>query len=249
MAPVIFYHYPCPDGIVAALAAHLHFRNGPAAPRFVPMTVFSKIPQRVELAQQLNADDTAYLVDYSGGVEFILALCAKAKRVVLLDHHKTAEEDIAKLTPVPENLETVFDMQRSGATIARDYFNVTETLARETPELAKHIADLFAYVEDVCRSRTFSFGCSFVLFASPRLGVSVCTATQRLSASIEWLTFSVCAGGSLATQIGAKQGIFCGICNRFQGARREQELRHFPTTLDLENFRNHSYRCRRECQA
>ena len=36
----------------------------------------------------------SYLMDFSGGVEFLLKACALAKRVILIDHHKTAQEDL-----------------------------------------------------------------------------------------------------------------------------------------------------------
>lgn len=40
-AAVVAYHYPCHDGIFAALAAHLHFAATGAAVRFVPNRVFA----------------------------------------------------------------------------------------------------------------------------------------------------------------------------------------------------------------
>ena len=40
--PVIAYHFPCPDGIFAALAAHLHFQQrGYTNVRFAPNRVFA----------------------------------------------------------------------------------------------------------------------------------------------------------------------------------------------------------------
>ena len=39
---VIAYHFPCPDGIFAALAAHLHFQQrGHTNVRFAPNRVFA----------------------------------------------------------------------------------------------------------------------------------------------------------------------------------------------------------------
>ena len=39
--PVVLYHYPCPDGVFAALAAHLHFRQSGLDVRWVPNRVFA----------------------------------------------------------------------------------------------------------------------------------------------------------------------------------------------------------------
>ena len=42
----------------------------------------------------LSAGDTVYLLDYSGPAGFPQALAQVAKRVVVLDHHKTAAEQL-----------------------------------------------------------------------------------------------------------------------------------------------------------
>lgn len=41
----VLYHYPCPDGAFAALAAYIYFSHSPAAaaPRFFPNTVYSPL--------------------------------------------------------------------------------------------------------------------------------------------------------------------------------------------------------------
>lgn len=41
MSPVVSYHYPCPDGVFAALAAHLKFEETGAHPVWLPNTVYS----------------------------------------------------------------------------------------------------------------------------------------------------------------------------------------------------------------
>ena len=51
--PVVMYHYPCPDGVFAALAAHLHFRDSGSDVRWVPNRVFA--PEMVSsLALQVS---------------------------------------------------------------------------------------------------------------------------------------------------------------------------------------------------
>jgi len=38
---VVIYHYPCFDGIYAALCAHLHFsQSGEEGVRYIPLTVY-----------------------------------------------------------------------------------------------------------------------------------------------------------------------------------------------------------------
>jgi hypothetical protein len=53
MSSVICYHYPCTDGIFAALAGHLHHKQRGKPVRFVPLTVF-KAPTVADLALQVR---------------------------------------------------------------------------------------------------------------------------------------------------------------------------------------------------
>ena len=56
--PVVMYHYPCPDGVFAALAAHLHFRSSGSDVRWVPNRVYA--PETVAgLALQVSCLLTA----------------------------------------------------------------------------------------------------------------------------------------------------------------------------------------------
>jgi hypothetical protein len=139
MPPIVCYHYPCVDGAFAALCAQARFKG---AARFVPLTVYAAEQTRLDFVETLTGDDELYLLDFSGGAAFITAACARAKTVYLIDHHKTALEDVAAMGAAkPANLDTShLDMARSGATLALAYFNVAATLP---PALL----DAFALVE------------------------------------------------------------------------------------------------------
>jgi hypothetical protein len=153
----VCYHYPCPDGAFGALAAHLALPRAYTNICFVPLTVFSTPESRVAVAASTftKADDV-YLVDFSGGPAFLLAACERARRVVLIDHHKTAAEDLASLAAAaapPSNLDTSFvDMARSGATLARDYWRLREDVLTEangwTAARAEGLLRAFSYIED-----------------------------------------------------------------------------------------------------
>lgn len=75
--------------------------------------VYGKIP-RIE-----DNDGPLYIVDVSFPPD-VLAEWAMDRPVHVLDHHKTAAEDLA--API-EGVEVVFDMERSGAQIAWDFFH------------------------------------------------------------------------------------------------------------------------------
>lgn len=140
----VFYHYPCPDGAFAAFCAHLALSNV----RWCPMTVYSKPEDRLAQAAQA-AGTTAYVLDYTGGPDFLRAVASVAKEVYVLDHHKTAAEDCAGVAESVPNLHLTIDMGRSGAGIARDHFAVKGILeSKYGADRAAALSLLIDYVED-----------------------------------------------------------------------------------------------------
>lgn len=146
---VIGYHYPCKDGVLAALCVLLGITRSsadvPPAPdlatligrhgvRFLPLATYETVAARTERARALlRPADTLYLVDISVGPAFVTAACGLASKVVLIDHHKTGAEDLAALSAgggaPPANLEAHFDMSRSAAGMARDHFGLRDAAA------------------------------------------------------------------------------------------------------------------------
>ena len=104
------YHGNCADGFGAAWVVrnalgdeNVEFHAG----------VYGKTPPDV------TARDVI-MVDFSYKRPVLLEMAAKANSILILDHHKTAQEDLVDL---PANVTAVFDMKRSGAMIAWDYYN------------------------------------------------------------------------------------------------------------------------------
>lgn len=122
MKTLCIYHGNCADGFAAAwvvrraLGNQVDFHAG----------VYQDLPPRVEGRHVL-------LVDFSYKRAVLEALRHQAERVTILDHHKTAEADLRDL----DGVETVFDMNRSGARIAWDYFFPHVA----PPQLLLHIED------------------------------------------------------------------------------------------------------------
>lgn len=109
MKPICIYHANCTDGMTAA---------------WVVSKVYGGNIDLYEGRYGNEPPDVAgrdvILVDFSYKRPVLERMAAKAKSVLILDHHKTAEEDLRGLE-LP-NLTVVFDMERSGAGIAWDYF-------------------------------------------------------------------------------------------------------------------------------
>lgn len=88
-----------------------------------------------------QADDTVYLLDYTGPPGFAVSIAQRVARCVVLDHHKTAAEALAAAAPLPPNLDAShLDMNRSGAMIALDYFKPTG-LSPQNLAFFHHIQD------------------------------------------------------------------------------------------------------------
>ncbi|MCD7457565.1 hypothetical protein HAX54_035423 [Datura stramonium] len=105
----------------------------------------------------LSRIDHVYLLDFVGPSGFVQQLKSQVDCVVVLDHHKTARELLGGGTSVTENVYKVIDMDRSGATIAYDYFKekfVTGNNNKAADSSALKINEfdrvrrLFEYIED-----------------------------------------------------------------------------------------------------
>lgn len=103
--PLIIYHADCVDGFAAAWAASCAF----PADRYVELcpAVYREPPPDVTGRE-------VYVVDFSYPREVLVEMHARAKSLLVLDHHRTAA---AALEGLPF---CVFDMARSGAGLAWD---------------------------------------------------------------------------------------------------------------------------------
>ncbi|GJN21870.1 hypothetical protein PR202_gb09391 [Eleusine coracana subsp. coracana] len=169
----VLYHYPCPDGAFAALAAHLYFSAAALPVRFFPNTVYDPIRtilnidefSKVFLYLQRNVFNLlhyrsdalpfdeikdVYLLDFVGPPGFVHDIAPKVDRVTILDHHKTALETLCGNATLGENVIKVIDMQHSGATIAFDFFKnklLTEASTLQSNECGKDAAEI-KYIPD-----------------------------------------------------------------------------------------------------
>lgn len=129
MKTLCIYHGNCADGFAAAWAVrqaygeeNLDFHAG----------VYQDPPPDV-------AGRMVLMVDFSYKRPVLLEMSKTAKNIIVLDHHKTAEEDLRNIALETEGcpINVVFDMNRSGAGITWDYFHP----GRERPALIDHIED------------------------------------------------------------------------------------------------------------
>lgn len=129
--PLVIYHGNCQDGFTAAWACwtvHPDWEFYPGKHGDAPPDVTRR---------------QVFMVDFSYKKPVLLDMMQQAVRITILDHHKTAEDDLSSLPFDPEAtktnclLEVRFDMEKSGAHLAWNYFHQNEDL----PEIVKYVED------------------------------------------------------------------------------------------------------------
>ena len=119
------YHGNCPDGFGAAWAVYhalgddVEFHKG--------------------MHQQLPPDVTGldvFLVDFSYKKPVLEGLLKQAASITILDHHISAEQDMAELLSSGK-VGGLFDMNKSGAMLAWEWFHPDTPV----PKLIEHIQD------------------------------------------------------------------------------------------------------------
>jgi len=159
MSNAVFYHSKCYDGFGAAFAAWKKLGD--------ENTIYKPVGYGYP-APKVEADNL-YIVDFSYKKGELLELLNRHKKVIVLDHHKTAKEELEPLIDVHENLEIIFDMDRSGALITWNYFHDVAA-----PDLIRHISDRDLWRFEMEHSRTIhkalvSFPMDFKLWDSFRI--------------------------------------------------------------------------------
>lgn len=145
---MVIYHHPCQDGMGAALAAWLRWRDA----KFVPSNYGDAPPDVAGL--------NVLIVDFSYKRAQLETMGLLAASIVILDHHKTAAEDLepfrrfadkphrftlATVTSMIADLQrgsypvilASFDMERSGAMMTWNFAHPDEP----APELIEAIQD------------------------------------------------------------------------------------------------------------
>lgn len=132
------YHANCVDGFTAAWAVWLKNRDWD----FIPVQYGQEPPE-------LPNAETVAIVDFSYPPEILDAIAEDADYVLVLDHHASAERDLA--TYQNDKVEVRFDMKRSGAMIAWEEFH-----AEPAPELVRYVQDRDIWVWELPESKAVS---------------------------------------------------------------------------------------------
>ena len=121
---IVFYHAKCSDGFGAAFAAWLVLQE---SAEYLPCA-YGDAPPDV-------SGKRVFILDFSFDRSVMGLLERQAAELILLDHHKTAQENLSGFTC--RCGKVTFDMHRSGARMAWDHFHPGE----KPPAMIEHIQD------------------------------------------------------------------------------------------------------------
>ena len=124
MKKLCIYHGNCADGFGAAWVVRRVFGEGCVD---FHAGVYQQGPPDV-------TDKEVIMVDFSYKRPVLIEMAKKAKSILIIDHHKTAKDDLVDL---PDNVTVDFDMDHSGAVLTWLHF-LPEC---PPPKLLLHIED------------------------------------------------------------------------------------------------------------
>lgn len=116
MSSLVIYHAKCVDGTAAAYIAS---KKLPSDAIFLARPAGQAYDE--EILRAAERRDVFY-VDISATRQQIETVCAKARTVTVIDHHKTAREELTGFRQAPSNLKIFFDMERCGAVLTWYFF-------------------------------------------------------------------------------------------------------------------------------
>jgi oligoribonuclease NrnB/cAMP/cGMP phosphodiesterase (DHH superfamily) len=140
MKPLCIYHGGCDDGFAAAWCLRKAFGGDID---FYPGIYQTEPPPH-------ECRDVIF-VDFSYKRPVLDAMAKAASSILILDHHKTAQDDLADIDPPPltfdhrdaasidgagNNMFALFDMNRSGAAMAWDWF-----IGGDRPDFIEYVQD------------------------------------------------------------------------------------------------------------
>lgn len=209
MKSLVIYHANCVDGFGAAWAAWK--KLGDTAD-YIPCDYGRPPPLYGE-------DQDIYIVDFSFPRDVLETMGRTAASVTVLEHHKTAAAALAGPWG-PANMDIIFDMDRSGARMAWEYFH-----DEPAPELIAYIEDRDLWRWKLPGSREFSaairsYPFDFMLwdgFSIEKLigeGVAIQRYVEQQVADLARVAQTTTIAGYLVPTVNAPSFLASEVCNR-----------------------------------
>ena len=173
MKDLVMFHANCTDGIFAAYA-HWSSKGAPVDTIYYPVSYGPTWTETLEKLKDAVPDlneRRVRILDFSFSPEDIVELADLSGWVTLLDHHKSAMEKYKELGRLSEdgnileatlngNVYIYFDLTRSGAVIAYQYFNDKES---HVPVYYQWVQDRDLWRFTLSDTRDFGAGIRFIM--------------------------------------------------------------------------------------
>jgi oligoribonuclease NrnB/cAMP/cGMP phosphodiesterase (DHH superfamily) len=127
MKVLVITHKNCQDGF---------FSQCVVKKKYPDATVLQLYPG-THLPQIEESYDIIYMTDISFLIDEMTELSKQTTLFIVLDHHKTAKEELNKWINKPKNVQCIFDMDRCGAVITWNYIYP----GTEVPSVIKYVDD------------------------------------------------------------------------------------------------------------
>lgn len=124
----VLYHANCNDGSASALGAWLAL--GDEGVEYIPVQYGYPPPGDL-------GGESIIMVDFSYKRKVLDELAGIAKNIIIIDHHKSAKDELQDIGAAQSNVVAIFDMDKSGAVLTWEHFN---------PGMP--VPKLFYYVQD-----------------------------------------------------------------------------------------------------
>jgi oligoribonuclease NrnB/cAMP/cGMP phosphodiesterase (DHH superfamily) len=138
----ILYHANCKDGFGAAWAAWKKFGENT---RYRPVNYGKPVPDT-------EPGVPVFILDFSYPRNDLEGLALWSGSVTVIDHHKTAYETLRDIDGVDPAIKVIFDMEKSGAVLAWEFFHPEEMV----PRILEYVQDRDLWAWKLPGSREFS---------------------------------------------------------------------------------------------
>ena len=127
------YHKNCSDGTTAAAVLLKKFSDA----KLFPLGLSFTEEDLSFIYKETVARADIYLLDIALVAEKLVEILDENNNIVILDHHIGAKEKMQQLADRHKNITYIFDNNKSGASLAWNYFFPD----KELPEIIKYIED------------------------------------------------------------------------------------------------------------
>jgi len=142
---VIIYHKDCMDGLASAYLMNFYLkikayeRSESFGNIFIPMQYGESFKDFIK-ENEINENDNIYFVDFSLKRDTMKDLINMVNFVTIIDHHETAQNELQGLQDQFDNIDLIFNMNKSGAMLTYEYITKRKVIVDNS--------EIFEYIQD-----------------------------------------------------------------------------------------------------